>query len=94
MVLNPASSHEGGKEDDSGQNRLLILHKRKREDPMQSDGLNESSRSPTLLSLIGGLEQAICPVLQPVPNVDNDATRNGVQGNPLLGRGHSIPCIA
>jgi len=33
--------------------------------------------------VVGGLERAITPVLQAVPNVDGDGPRDGVEGHPL-----------
>ncbi|KAA6427804.1 MAG: hypothetical protein FRX49_02467 [Trebouxia sp. A1-2] len=34
-------------------------------------------------AVVGGLERPITPVLQAVPNVDGDGSRDGVEGHPL-----------
>ena len=45
-------------------------------------------------TVIGRLEQPICPPLQPVTDVDCDAPLNGINGGPVLGGWDGIPDIA
>ena len=45
-------------------------------------------------TVVGGLEQTICPPLQAIANVDCDAPLYGVKGGPMLRCWHCIPDIA
>ncbi len=45
-------------------------------------------------TVVGGLEQTICPPLQAIADVDCDASLNGVNGGPVLRCRHCIPDIA
>ena len=45
-------------------------------------------------TVVGGLEQTICPPLQAIANVDSDAPLNGVKGGPVLRCRHCIPDVA
>ncbi len=45
-------------------------------------------------TVVGGLEESICPPLQSIPNVDGDAALYGIQGRPVLGCRDRIPDVA
>lgn len=45
-------------------------------------------------TVVGGLEEPICPPLKTVTDVDRDAAFNGIQGRPVLGHRDCIPDVA